>query len=340
MYSGCVTQQKKKFLKGNNILSQNKVNTTTSSLSMNKTFSFGSHQSFPLRYGWIEKFCDNLMEKYQKTEVIPREELAPETLCLNYGLGSNMAKSIRFWLKACGIIEDSIKSKKDSKFTNFACKIFGVDGDDKFLENKETIWRLHYNLVTNEDVTTWFWFFNKFKKQTFDRQQLVNDLYEASSKSYNEINIKRDVDCFIRSYAGTSSSNLNENEDALECPFIELNLIRKAFGNTLVAKRGEQNSLPDDLFLLSVIECWMSQGSKTSTITVETLLNQPKSPGCIFLLNRDSLIERLENIHKLSKETISLDQSSGLAQIIINQDGIDTVYKDICLKFKNRDENE
>ena len=62
-----------------------------------------------------------------------------------------------------------------------------LDGDDKFLENKETIWRLHYNLVTNEDVTTWFWFFNNFKKQTFFVDWFAFVHFDQVSSSYYKI---------------------------------------------------------------------------------------------------------------------------------------------------------
>ena len=48
--------------------------------------------------------------------VISREDLKPENLSIKYGLGSNMAKSIRFWLKACRITEDRPNSKKKYNF--------------------------------------------------------------------------------------------------------------------------------------------------------------------------------------------------------------------------------
>jgi len=335
MYSGYSSQRQTQILTGNNILTLNKLYTTTFSLSKKKnSFSFGSHQSFPLRYGWIEKFCMSMMkDKFSKT--ISRDYLRPEALSLKYGLGNNMAKSIRFWLKACRITNDIPNSKKDPEFTDFATKVFAPDGDDVYLEKKETIWRLHYNLVTHNDLaTTWFWFFNIFKKQTFDRQQLVNEIFSAVStenKFYTEANIKRDVDCFVRSYVGSTTNNM-QGDEALECPFVELNLIRKGFGNTLVANRGEQKSLPDDLFLFSIINLWLSRVGQPSTITVETLLNEPFSPGCIFLLNRDSLIERLEKINEFSNGSIILDQSSGLAQILVKEKELIKNFKELFPK--------
>ena len=80
--------------------------TSTYSFSKPKSFSFGSHQSFPLRYGWIEKCCIGIIEK-RGYDTFEKEDLRPEILSQQYGLGNNMAKSLRFWLKLCGIINDN-----------------------------------------------------------------------------------------------------------------------------------------------------------------------------------------------------------------------------------------
>ena len=310
------------------------MNTTTASTQQilnNNSFSFGSHQSFPLRYGWIEKVCISLMQNYGN-ESFQKDELKPEILSQKYGLGNNMAKSLRFWLKACGITIDIPNSNKNPKFTDFAIKIFGPEGQDKYLEKKETIWRLHFNVVTNfKFSSTWFWFFNFYNKQSFDRQQLVSEILQTANttnKTYTENSIKRDVDCFVRSYVATSSND-NFYEDALDCPFIELNLIRKTFGNSLIAKRDSQDSIPEDLFLLSIHNLRKSLGMTTKTITVESLLNSPFSPGCNFLLSREAITTKLEDIDELSEGSIELDQSSGLAQIIIK----DEKYIERVLKF-------
>ena len=64
-------------------------------------FSFGSHQSFPLRYGWIEKFCLELINK-DISDSFEKSELVPELLSQKYGLGNNMAKSLRYLLGSIG----------------------------------------------------------------------------------------------------------------------------------------------------------------------------------------------------------------------------------------------
>ncbi len=289
------------------------------------SFSLGSHQSFPLRYGWIEKFCLSLIKKieHEEMQTFDRAELRPENLSQAHGLGNNMCKSLRFWLKVCGVIHDNPNSKEDPYFTKFAIDYFGSDGFDKYLHNINTIWWLHYKLITSsKNETTWSWFFNKFRMQTFDRQQLSKALSEDPlvNKKYSEENIKRDIDCFVRSYVGSNPKQVYSVEDALECPFTELNLIRKGYGNTLVANRQRRESLPYSLFLESINQLKKKKFSNVNTITIETLLNHEFSPGCNFLLSRDGLLEKLEIIHEKTNNAVILDQSSGLAQILINDE--------------------
>lgn len=294
--------------------------TSTSSFLKPKSFSFGSHQSFPLRYGWIEKFCIGIIEKYG-FDSFEKDELKPEMLSQKYGLGNNMAKSLRFWLKLCEIIIDNANSKENPRLTEFAKKTFGPNGVDPYLEKKETIWHLHYNIISNKkNMSTWNWFFNFFGKQSFDRQQLVNEITEASTidnKEFSEMSVKRDVDCFVRSYVAPNSSSVYSSEDVLECPLTELNLIRKVYGNALSADRGFQERIPDYLLLKSIDDLRQTLGISANTITVETLLNSPYSPGTNFLLSREALTEKLEYINVISENSMELDQSSGLAQIII-----------------------
>ena len=67
-------------------------------------FSLNGHQTFPMRYGWLEKICINLIDKYQ-LDTFNIDLIRHEELITNYGLGKNMAESLRFWLKSCDIIE-------------------------------------------------------------------------------------------------------------------------------------------------------------------------------------------------------------------------------------------
>ena len=98
-------------------------------------------------------------------------------------------------------------------------------------------------------------------------------------------------------------------------------------GNALNANRGFQERIPNELFLRSIDNLRASLGITANTITVETLLNSPFSPGANFLLSREALTEKLENISVISENSMELDQSSGLAQIIIKDDRYKNIFE-------------
>ena len=58
--------------------------------------SFGRHESFPLRYGWLTKGLTALLDDSKVFE----QEDATVTL----GVGKNMVASIRYWLQASQIV--------------------------------------------------------------------------------------------------------------------------------------------------------------------------------------------------------------------------------------------
>lgn len=64
---------------------------------------FSGHETFPLRQLWLRKAYDAVA---QYEGPAPRSVFADEEAIVRFGVGKNMAMSIRFWSTACGIIED------------------------------------------------------------------------------------------------------------------------------------------------------------------------------------------------------------------------------------------
>ena len=67
-------------------------------MNLNPTrVSFGRHESFPLRFGWITKGLDALATD---TNVF-----AGEDATVTLGVGKNMVAAMRYWLLATGMVE-------------------------------------------------------------------------------------------------------------------------------------------------------------------------------------------------------------------------------------------
>ena len=79
-------------------------------------------------------------------------------------------------------------------------------------------------------------------------------------------------------------------------------------------------------YLKSFAEISKTSVAKTLTpltsISLDKLLYEPYSPGCIFRLNSDELILHLEKVNVLTDEAISLDVSSGISQVVITDKSI------------------
>lgn len=70
------------------------------------------------------------------------------------GVGSNMAKAIRYWLKAGKFIEES--PKNGANLTDIA-KI--IKDNERIFRGSFALWIYHINLVFNKDMaTTWYLF--------------------------------------------------------------------------------------------------------------------------------------------------------------------------------------
>lgn len=180
-----------------------------------KQLTFGRNETFFLRYGWVAKG----LAAYKTNQKIFNEPHAPLTL----GVGKNMVLSIRYWLKAYGIVD------AEGEITEFGEKLFDSEnGLDPYSEDELTLWLLHWQLCKNPtEGTLYFWFFNIFKKANFTLSQLEKDLDEWLAKYDKTVSantLKRDRALLLKTYLSKSSEEIAP-EDFLDNPFSNLNLL-------------------------------------------------------------------------------------------------------------------
>ena len=101
---------------------------------------FSGHKSFPCRYAWLPKAVAAIAAK---RELFADEEKAMEEL----GVGKNMVRSIRFWVEATGMA--AISQSGGLAGTGTGLAVLGPDGFDRYLEDIQTLWLIHWNLASN-----------------------------------------------------------------------------------------------------------------------------------------------------------------------------------------------
>ena len=115
---------------------------------------FARHESFHLRYGWLKKAYEQV--KYDGGIFVN------ERATVKLGVGKNMVRAIKFWGLASKLFEDAGPGKVCP--TDFGRIMLDDDeGHDPYLEYMETLWLLHWLLLSKPcKIPVWWIIMNKF----------------------------------------------------------------------------------------------------------------------------------------------------------------------------------
>ena len=292
------------------------------------------HETFPLRYGWLKKAFDAVEESPDDTSA--KSVFLADDAIARFGVGKNMVASIRHWANATGVLDEASFSTGLTS-TPLGKMLFSADGIDPYFEHPATAWLIHWQLAGHPQKTTWYWAFNYYPSTFFDREQLASGLLSlARDRGWPRAaptTVKTDVACFIRTYVSMSPSGKASHEDVLESPLPELGLVKpvgKRDGFRFV--RGNKPSLGHGVFCYAITDFW-SRFSAARTLSLEAIAHEPGSPGRVFLLDENSLMDRLVHLEESSNGLYRWSETAGLKQLErtreLRMDGaLDFVAKD------------
>ena len=239
-----------------------------------------------------------------------------------------MVRSIRHWCQVAGLIKgDGVDLDHRRRFvsTDLGDRIFADDGFDPYLEDAATLWLIHWQLATNANrATTWFWAFSIFGQNEFRKDKFISELIDWTERNtrnrISENSIKRDVDCFLRTYVPSRLTKTTTVEDTFDCPLVELDLISDSSdGNTYRFHRGPKPSLPTEIFAAALSEFWDTRFSENNTLTFANIAYSEKSPGRTFQLDEDTLAEYLDRLESLTDGALRYDETAGMKQVYRNR---------------------
>lgn len=270
--------------------------------------TFSGHETFTFRYGWLKKGFEGVR---QDPAIFTREDAT--TLL---GVGKNMVKSIRHWCVALGVIAESKSGYEPTPWgTQLLTEL------DAFLEDPASLWLLQWNLVSRPEApTTWHWVFNELKGQEFTKRQLVQGLtqvcqaYGNGRSSANTI--KRDVDCFIRTYVPAPTTRNKILEESLDCPLVELELIQTLDDGEAYRFATKPNStLSDAALAYCISDYWHRNRQDRETLPLEEVCYAAGSPGRAFRLSESDLLTRIERISSRPQSLLRFTDTAGLKQL-------------------------
>lgn len=184
-------------------------------------FKLQGHEKFPLREGWINKALKIIPD-------IPDIFLQKDATD-KFGIGSNMVKSLRYWMRAFGLTME--KGSAGVELTERGKLIAKYD---PYLEDPFTLWIMHSYISKNkEDATTWFMYFNHcdaddLKKSEIEAILLREVKKYVAGQNFSEKSLSNDVDVLLNMYS--KSKEKSDPEDKNISPFSQLALIKNMDG--------------------------------------------------------------------------------------------------------------
>lgn len=276
---------------------------------------FSGHDSFHCRYLWLKKGYDFINKETQ-------QEFSNDRAVVSLGVGKNMVTAIQYWLDSFGIRDNENKSKT----TLLADKILRDNGWDPYLEDIGSLWLLHYQLVSYSHASIYDIIFNHFRKQRieFKREHLINYLIsysESHEESHSPNTIETDVKVFLKNYVKPTSSKGNNNiEDQYASLLIDLDLVKEikpnnsSDGKWYKIESSERDSLPLEIFYYSILQ----NEDYGNSISFQKLLNGKNSPGNVFALHPDALIDIINRLVDKYDEAV-FKEDAGVRELQINK---------------------
>lgn len=292
-----------------------------------KKVKLKGNESFNFREGWLRKG----MRCVEEEETLFSQDDVMERL----GVGSKMVKSIRYWLQATGLCDEQYRKGGRAK-AQVITPDFGavIKDNDPYFDDVFTLFLLHFHVVSNETMCMpWYIFFNEYDGQDFTKENMVSVCREFLAKkmdegcTFSEKSFEDDCYSIIRMYI--DGGNVEDPEESLACPFVNLKLLKKSPRNkNAYAKAMPSRDLLDKMAVLYVITCNLSE--EKNSVSIDDLLKAPNNIGRVFNLNRVAINDYLDRLRIAGYLTIN--RTAGLDMVYVEkmmkpQDIMDEYYK-------------
>ena len=248
--------------------------------------SFGRHETFHPRYGWLKKAYDRIAER--------PNAFRTNDATVRFGVGKNMVSAIRHWSLAFKITADERTGGR--RTTDIGDAIFGEGGLDPYLERRETLWILHWLLMAKPcRMPTWWLIMNQITGTVVDAGDLPDTIQEMVRNNHawgapSPASVKRDIDVFLHTY--TSKRDKLTIEEHVDCPFRSLRLARHD-GDSIRFMFGPKTGLSPHVVAFACAD-FADRVGAGGDISVARLAVEPGAVGNTFKMSENDLATSLE----------------------------------------------
>lgn len=288
---------------------------------MTPSYRISGHESFSCRYSWLPKAVRAL----KKNPHIFSDE---DSAMVGLGVGKNMVRSMRFWTQSAGLCE--AKKGGGIVLTELGNLLLADDGADPFLEDICTLWLIHWNFSTSATpLLAWDFLLNRWQEPELLRSTLLKVLQKEATKEDAGLSIstvEQHFDTFIHTYVPTRGRKQEIQEDNLDCPLVELELILKVGDREsdrhpgrrepiYCFRREEKPEITPELFLYCLNDFWQTRHASDKVLTLKEIAHGHGSPGQIFKLPEEDVRTRVDGLSRQTKGFFSYAESATQQQV-------------------------
>jgi Protein of unknown function (DUF4007) len=286
-------------------------------------YRISGHESFPCRYAWLPKAVKWIGEK---PLLFAKEQQA----MVDLGVGKNMVRAIRFWAQAADMIE-SLGGQAGYRVTPLGHAILDdPKGADPFLEDIRTLWLIHWKLSTNTDspLLAWDYLLNRWQDPILASSSVVRALMKEAAlqdQNLSSVTIQQHFDTFLHTYVPTRGRKGDVQEDNLDSPLVELELLVRTGEREADAgerreaiyafRREEKPEITPELFAYCVIDFWWHRYRGEETMPIATIANGHGSPGQILKLREEDIRTRLATLERDTAGALTFSDAASLQQV-------------------------
>lgn len=281
---------------------------------------FRGHETFFIRKGWLSKGLRNVL---QDPSVFMGNNANPMDVL---GIGSNMVKSLRYWLQAVGLTVEPTSGRREQTLTQLGAVVVR---NDPYIEELGTLWLLHYCLAKNiKDATAWYYFFNEFKLSEFEKEDFLRQIsayLRMNEEEVSDRSLEDDYNCIINTYLPKNKYNPDkvQPESNIDCPFGELELLEVVDRKGKIYRKTCPNrEMIHPLIVLAVI---IDQASNKKEIKISDIQNGIGNAGKVFNLDIITLTALLYELEMLGYLKVIRTAGLDVVKLLTDNSFIDCV---------------
>ena len=210
--------------------------------------------------------------------------------------------------------------------------IFSSKGWDPYLENEGTLWLLHFQLTKAGTASIFNIIFNELRKTKPEFEEKHFYSIVSNFGKFSEATLTKDYSVFKNTYA-VSASSKSEIEDSYSGILTELGLLTSkktsAKNDALVIESKRRPEIPAQIILYAILE-----NQEGDSLNFDKLYNEKNSVGSVFALNREGLMEKLEELTNLYPKEIVFKNEAGIRELQFKRKL--NPIKDVLAKYYGR----